>query len=57
MNSGITTETLAYMLRRIPIGRVGVPEEVSEIVLSMASKACWLVSGLTLDASGGRATY
>ncbi|CAB4821039.1 unannotated protein [freshwater metagenome] len=40
MNSGVTTETLTYMLGRIPIGRVGVPEEVLEIVVSMASKAC-----------------
>jgi len=57
MNSGATPETLKYMLRRIPIGRVGVPEEAPEIAVSMASKACSLTTGLTLDALGGRATY
>ena len=57
MNSGVTTETLTYMLGRISIGRVGVPEEVLEIVVSMASKACSFTTGFTFDASGGKATY
>lgn len=56
MNSGVTPETLAHMFGRILMGRVGEPEEVLEIIVSIASKACQLASGLTLNASGGRAT-
>jgi len=48
---------LKYMISRIPMGRVGQPEEVAEIVAFMASKACSFTTGFTFDASGGRATY
>ena len=57
MNSNTSEETLKYMISRIPIGRVGQPEEVAEIVAFMASKACSFTTGFTFDASGGRATY
>jgi len=32
MNSGATPETLKYMLGRIPMGRVGEPEEAAEML-------------------------
>jgi 3-oxoacyl-[acyl-carrier protein] reductase len=57
MNSNTSEETLKYMIGRIPMGRVGQPEEVAEIVAFMASKACSFKTGFTFDASGGRATY
>jgi 3-oxoacyl-[acyl-carrier protein] reductase len=57
MNSNTSEETLKYMISRIPMGRVGQPEEVAEIVAFMASKACSFTTGFTFDASGGRATY
>ena len=57
MNSGVTPETLTYMLGRIPMGRVGEPEEAAEMLAFMASKACSFTTGFTFDASGGRATY
>ncbi len=56
-NAGTSDETLKYMLARIPMGRVGEPEEAAEILAFMASKACSFTSGFTFDASGGRATY
>jgi len=57
MNANTSDETLKYMISRIPMGRVGQPEEVAEIVAFMASKACSFTTGFTFDASGGRATY
>jgi 3-oxoacyl-[acyl-carrier protein] reductase len=57
MNADTSEETLKYMLGRIPMGRVGEPEEVAEMLAFMASKACSFTTGFTFDASGGRATY
>ena len=57
MNANTSDETIKYMLSRIPMGRVGQPEEVAEMVAFMASKACSFTTGFTFDASGGRATY
>ncbi len=57
MNAGTSDETLKYMLARIPMGRIGEPEEVAETIAFMASKACSFTTGFTFDTSGGRATY
>jgi 3-oxoacyl-[acyl-carrier protein] reductase len=57
INSNTSEETLKYMIGRIPMGRVGQPEAVAEIVAFMSSKACSFTTGFTFDASGGRATY
>ena len=57
MNADTSEETLKYMLARIPMGRIGEPEEVAETILFMASKACSFTTGFTFDTSGGRATY
>jgi NAD(P)-dependent dehydrogenase (short-subunit alcohol dehydrogenase family) len=57
MNADTSEETLKYMLARIPMGRIGEPEEVAETIAFMASKACSFTTGFTFDTSGGRATY
>lgn len=41
------------VLRRLPIGRLGTPEEVAAAVLYLASPAAGLVTGHTLVADGG----
>lgn len=56
MNVNTSEETLKYMISRIPMGRLGEPEEVAEMLAFMASKACSFTTGFTFDASGGRAT-
>jgi len=56
-NAGTSDETLKYMLGRIPMGRVGEPEEAAEMLAFMVSRACSFTTGFTFDASGGRATY
>jgi len=50
-------DTLNYMLARIPMRRMGEPEEVAEVIAFAVSKACSFTTGVVFDASGGRATY
>lgn len=45
------------LLERIPMGRVGEPEEVAEMVAFLASPAVTFSTGAVFDLSGGRATY
>ena len=47
----------AYMVSKIPVGRLGEPNEVAEIIAFAASQACSFTTGFTFDVSGGRATY
>jgi 3-oxoacyl-[acyl-carrier protein] reductase len=46
-----------YMLGRIPMGRMGRPEEVAAAVSWLSSDEASFTTGQTLDLSGGRATY
>ncbi len=52
-----TPEFTEYLLARIPMGRMGQPEEVAELVLWLCSEACTFSTGAVFDISGGRATY
>lgn len=45
------------LLERIPMGRVGEPEEVAEMVAFLAGPAVTFSTGAVFDLSGGRATY
>ena len=57
INVNTSDELMKYMISRIPMGRLGEPNEVAEIIAFMASKACSFTTGFTFDISGGRATY
>jgi len=48
---------VSYMVSRIPMGRIGQPEEVAELVAWLASESCSFSTGAVFDISGGRATY
>ena len=54
---GITQEHIDYMVERIPMGRMGKPEEVAALVCWLASEECSFSTGATYDISGGRAVY
>ena len=53
----LTDEQVAYMTERIPMKRVGKPEEVGAVIHFLASEASSFVTGQCYDVSGGRATY
>ena len=53
----MSSELLATVLAKIPMGRPGVPEEVANLVAWLSSDECSFSTGFTYDLSGGRATY
>lgn len=57
INETVSDEIQKYMVSRIPVGRLGEPNEVAELIAFAASKACSFTTGFTFDISGGRATY
>ncbi len=54
---GVSDDVISYMVSKIPMGRVGQPEEVAELVLFLASEQLSFSTGFCYDISGGRATY
>jgi 3-oxoacyl-[acyl-carrier protein] reductase len=54
---GLSQAHIDYMVERIPLGRMGRPEEVAALVCWLASEECSFSTGATYDISGGRAVY
>jgi 2-dehydro-3-deoxy-L-rhamnonate dehydrogenase (NAD+) len=54
---GVSSDHVEYMVDRIPMGRIGEPEEVAALVCWLASEECSFSTGATFDISGGRAVY
>ncbi len=57
MLDDVSAQHLEYMVERIPMKRVGQPEEVAALIAFLASDACSFSTGAVFDLSGGRATY
>ena len=57
MNADTEPEVLEYMISKIPMGRLGLVDEVADLVSWLASDACSFSTGAVYDISGGRATY
>jgi 2-dehydro-3-deoxy-L-rhamnonate dehydrogenase (NAD+) len=53
----ISEEHIQYMTSRIPLARVGRPEEVAALICWLASEEMSFSTGACFDISGGRATY
>ncbi len=49
--------TVDGLVAKIPMGRMGKPEEVAALVAWLASDECSFSTGAVYDLSGGRATY
>ena len=56
MNAANTPEVLAYMLSRIPMGRIGQADEVAALVAWLVSDEVSFSTGAVYDISGGRRT-
>jgi len=46
-----------YMLSKIPMGRLGEPEEIAALVTWLCTEDCSFSTGAVFDLSGGRSTY
>jgi len=55
--AGLPQSTVDYMVSKIPMGRIGKPEEVAAVVHFLASSEASFTTGQCYDVSGGRATY
>ena len=53
MVASVPPERIETMLKTIPVGRLGRPEEVAAAVAYLASDAAGFVTGATLDVNGG----
>src|SRR5437762_6501506 len=53
----ISEDHISYMTSRIPLGRMGQPEEVAALISWLASEEMSFSTGACFDISGGRATY
>lgn len=57
MNATTAPDVLARLRGLIPMGRLGQPTEVAELVAWLASDKCSFSTGAVYDITGGRATY
>ena len=55
--SQLSEEHIGYLLQKIPLGRVGKPEEVARLIAYLASDDLSFATGACFDISGGRAVY
>ena len=53
MTRGLPAEHKAKLLERIPLGRLGAPEDIAEAVAYLASERAAYVTGTTLHVNGG----
>jgi 3-oxoacyl-[acyl-carrier protein] reductase len=57
MLGDMTQEHVDYMVARIPLGRMGRPDEVASLICFLASEELDFATGACFDLSGGRAVY
>src|SRR5262249_8992260 len=57
MLEDISESHIQYMVERIPMGRMGRPDEVAALICWLASDECSFSTGAVYDISGGRAVY
>jgi 3-oxoacyl-[acyl-carrier protein] reductase len=55
--AGLSQEHVDYMVERIPLGRMGKPDEVAALIMFLASEDLSFSTGATYDISGGRAVF
>lgn len=55
--STVPKETVDTLLAKIPMGRMGTPEEVANLVLFLSSDKSSFITGQCLNITGGRGDY
>jgi 3-oxoacyl-[acyl-carrier protein] reductase len=53
MTRALTDEQRAALLARVPLGRLGIPEDIAAAVLFLASPQAAYITGETLHVNGG----
>ena len=53
----ISQAHIDFMLSKIPLGRLGMPEEIAAMVAWLCSEECSFSTGAVFDLSGGRSSY
>lgn len=54
MTESMPEETLDKIVSQIPVGRMGTPEEIAEIVAFLSSDKAGFITGSTVSANGGQ---
>lgn len=57
MLGDMSDEHIAYMIERIPLGRMGTAEETAALIAYLASEGMGFSTGACFDLSGGRAVF
>ena len=57
MLGDMSEDHVRYMIDRVPLGRMGRPEEAATLIAFLASEELSFSTGATFDLSGGRAVY
>lgn len=57
MTRPLPPEARQYVLSRVPMNRVGRPEEIAAMAAWLCSEECSFSTGAVFDVSGGRASY
>jgi NAD(P)-dependent dehydrogenase (short-subunit alcohol dehydrogenase family) len=57
MTRPLAPEARNYVLSRVPMNRIGQPEEIAAMAAWLCSEECSFSTGAVFDVSGGRASY
>ena len=53
MTDKVPSQILEQMVEMIPLGRVGLPEDIAELVLFLSSDSSSYITGNSIECSGG----
>jgi len=57
MPASVPKEIIDKLLTKIPLGRMGEPEEVANLILFLSSEKSSFITGQCFNITGGRGDY